>query len=687
MPALTIDGLKITVEPGTTVLQACELAGREIPRFCYHERLSIAGNCRMCLVEMERSPKPIASCAMPAADGMTILTDTPLVRSAREGVMEFLLINHPLDCPVCDQGGECDLQDQALVYGRDRGRYDENKRAVEEKDFGPLIKTFMTRCIHCTRCVRFMEEVAGSPELGGLYRGEDMEITSAIAGGLGSELSGNIVDLCPVGALTSKPYAFTARSWELRSTETVDALDAVGSSIRVDARGAQIMRVLPRLNEAVNEEWIADKARYACDGLRRQRLDRPYIRGRDGRLAPASWDEALTVVARRLGGAGDRFGAIAGDLCDAEAMCALKDLADRLGSPHIDCRQDGAKLQASPRAGYLFNTTIAGIEEADLCLLVGTDPRWEAPLVNQRLRKRWRTGGMSVASVGPSRDLGYTVQHLGDGPAPLAEIAGGRHEFCRSFEGAEKPMVVFGMGALTRDDGAAILALGHMLAERYNMVREDWNGFNVLHTAAARVGGLDLGLVPGEGGLDAASMARAAVAGELEVLYLLGADEIDTAALGDTFVVYQGHHGDRGAHRADVVLPGAAYTEKPATYVNTEGRVQYAQRAVFPPGDARDDWTILRALSGILDRPLPYDDLAALRRRMKVLCPHLGSSDQVVPASWQAFGVDGPIDPAPFAPPIRNYYMTDPISRASETMAHCTREFGDIVKARVEAGG
>ena len=687
MPALTIDGLKITVEPGTTVLQACELAGREIPRFCYHERLSIAGNCRMCLVEMERSPKPIASCAMPAADGMTILTDTPLVRSAREGVMEFLLINHPLDCPVCDQGGECDLQDQALVYGRDRGRYDENKRAVEEKDFGPLIKTFMTRCIHCTRCVRFMEEVAGSPELGGLYRGEDMEITSAIGGALGSELSGNIVDLCPVGALTSRPYAFTARSWELRSTETVDALDAVGSSIRVDARGAQIMRVLPRLNEAVNEEWIADKARYACDGLRRQRLDRPYVRGRDGRLAPASWDEALAVVAQRLGSAGVRFGAIAGDLCDAEAMCALKDLADRLGSPHIDCRQDGAKLQASPRAGYLFNTTIAGIEEADLCLLVGTDPRWEAPLVNQRLRKRWRAGGMSVASLGPSRDLGYTVLHLGDGPAPLAEIADGRHEYCRSLEGAEKPMVVLGMGALTRDDGAAILALGHVLAKRYNMVREDWNGFNILHTAAARVGGLDLGLVPGDGGLDAAGMACAAAAGDLEVLYLLGADEIDTAALGDTFVVYQGHHGDRGAHRADVVLPGAAYTEKPAIYVNTEGRVQYAQRAVFPPGDARDDWTILRALSGILDRPLPYDDLAALRRRMEVLCPHLGSSDQVVPAPWQAFGVEGPIDPAPFAPPIRNYYMTDPISRASETMAQCTREFADIVKARVEAGG
>ena len=676
MPTLTIDGREIAVPAGATVLQACEAAGREIPRFCYHERLSIAGNCRMCLVEMARSPKPIASCAMPAADGMAIRTDSPLVRRAREGAMEFLLVNHPLDCPVCDQGGECDLQDQALAYGRDRGRYDENKRAVPEKDFGPLIATAMTRCIHCTRCVRFMEEIAGAPVLGGLFRGEDMEIASAIEGGLASELSGNIVDLCPVGALTSKPWAFAARSWELRPTETVDALDAVGSAIRVDSRGDRVMRVLPRLNEAVNEEWIADKTRHACDGLHRQRLDRPWVRGADGRLAPATWDEAFAAVASRLaGGGGARFGAIAGDLCDAEAMCALRDLAAALGSPNIDCRQDGARLPAAPRAGYLFNTTIAGIEQADLCLLVGTDPRREAPIVNQRLRKRWRAGGFSVATIGPEPDLGYPAERLGAGPEALAEIAAGEGEFARALARADRPMIVLGMGALARPDGAAVLALGRAVAERAGMVRDGWNGFNALHTAAARVGGLDLGLVPGEGGLDAAGMVRAAGEGRLDVLYLLGADEIDTAGLGGAFVVYQGHHGDRGAHRADAVLPGAAYTEKPATWVNTEGRVQRARRAVFPPGDAREDWTIVRALSAALGVALPYDDLPALRRRMAESCPHFDRVDEAVPAEWGAFGAEGPLDPAPFAPPIRNYYMTDPISRASETMAQCARAF------------
>ncbi len=686
MPTLTIDDREITVEPGATVLQACERAGREIPRFCYHERLSIAGNCRMCLVEMERSPKPIASCATPALDKMVIRTDTPLVHEARAGVMEFLLINHPLDCPVCDQGGECDLQDQALGYGRDRSRYHENKRAVADKDFGPLIETVMTRCIHCTRCVRFMEEVAGVPELGALFRGEDMEIASVIEGGLHSELSGNIVDLCPVGALTSKPYAFTARSWELRKTETVDVFDAVGSNIRVDARGAQVMRVLPRLNEAVNEEWIADKSRYAYDGLRRQRLDRPWIRGGDGRLKPANWDEAFSAIAGRLSD-GARFGAIAGDLCDAEAMCALKDLAGLIGSPHVDCRQDGARLQAAPRVGYLFNTTIAGIEDADLCLLVGTDPRREAPLINQRLRKRWRAGGFAVAAIGRSREPGYPVRHLGDGPTALAGIAGGRHEFADTLERAERPMIVLGMKALARSDGAAILAAGREIAERYGMVRDGWNGFNLLHNAAARVAGLDLGLVPGEGGLDVAGMAQAARAGALDVLYLLGADEIDMDALGEAFVVYQGHHGDRGAHRADIVLPGAAYTEKPATYVNTEGRPQRARRAVFPPGDAREDWTILRALSGALGTPLPYDELPALRQRMAALCPHFDRIDEAIPAPWGAFGAAGALAPEPFGAPIANYYMTDPISRASETMAQCTRAFADRASEPVSAGG
>ena len=674
MPTLTVDGLEVVVEPGATLLRACERAGREIPRFCYHERLSIAGNCRMCLVELERSPKPVASCAMPAADGMKVRTDSDLVRRAREGVMEFLLINHPLDCPVCDQGGECDLQDQALAYGRDRGRYDENKRAVADKNFGPLVATVMTRCIHCTRCVRFMDEVAGAPQLGGLFRGEDMEIASVLERGLASELSGNIVDLCPVGALTSAPHAFAVRSWELTPTETIDVLDAVGSAIRIDSRAGQVMRVLPRLNEAVNEEWIADKTRYACDGLSRRRLDRPWLRGGDGRLKPASWNNAFAAIAERVGaGGGARFGAIAGDLCDAESMCALGDLTQALGSPHIDCRQDGAPLPSAPRAAYLFNTTIAGVEEADLCLLVGADMRREAPLIAARLRKRRRAGGFALASIGPEPDLGCPVLHLGAGPGTLAAIASGDHEFAREFERAERPMIVLGMGALARPDGAAVLALGHGLAERFGLVRDGWNGFNVLHTAAARVAGLDLGLVPGAGGMDAPGMVRAAGEGGLDLLYLLGADEIDPRP--GAFVVYQGHHGDRGARRADVILPGAAWTEKPGTWVNTEGRVQRARQAVFPPGDAREDWRILRALSAVLGAQLPYDDLAALRRRMETRCPHFARVDEAVPAEWGVFGVAGSLDPAPFAPPIDDYYRTDPISRASETMAQCSRAF------------
>jgi len=675
MPKLTIDGREIEVPAGYTVIQACEMAGIEIPRFCYHERLAIAGNCRMCLVEMERSPKPIASCAMPVADGMVIRTDTPMVRKAREGVMEFLLINHPLDCPICDQGGECDLQDQAVAYGRVVGRYHENKRAVPEKDFGPLIKTAMTRCIHCTRCIRFMDDVAGVHELGAINRGEKTEITTYLRGGLHSELSGNLVDLCPVGALTSRPYAFHARPWELHHTDSIDVMDAVGSNIRVDARGPVVMRVLPRVHEDVNEEWISDKTRFACDGLRIQRLDRPYVR-RDGRLEPATWDEAFAVIAERLSGvAGDRIAAIVGDLVDSEAMFALKDLFAALGSPNIDCRQDGAKLPARPRSAYLFNTTIAGIEAADACLLVGTNPRWEAPIINARFRKRYLRGGFKVGVIGPAVNLTYRTERLGAGPETLAEIASGEHPFAKTLKDAERGMIVLGMGALARNDGAAVLAAARAIAESCGLVREDWNGFNVLHTAAARVGGLDLGLVPGEGGRDVAGILAGAEAGEIEAVYLLGADEIDTARLGKAFVIYQGHHGDVGAHRADVILPGAAYTEKNATYVNTEGRVQRARRAVFPPGEAREDWKILRALSERLGHRLAYDTLGALRERLVDAVPAFAAIDTVAPAEWGDFGVPGPMDPAPFESPIKNFYMTDPISRNSATMAECTEAF------------
>ncbi len=678
MPKLTIDDIEIEVEAGTSILQACEELGIEIPRFCYHDRLSVPANCRMCLVEMERSPKPVASCAMPAADGMVIRTDTEMVHKARRGVMEFLLINHPLDCPICDQGGECDLQDQAMAYGFDRSRYQEAKRAVKEKYLGPLIKTFMTRCIHCTRCIRFADEIAGVPELGATGRGEHMEIGPYIEHAITSELSGNMIDICPVGALTSKPYAFAARPWELKKTDTIDVLDAVGCSIRADSRGSEVMRILPRLHEDVNEEWINDRTRFAYDGLKRQRLDRPYVR-RDGRLQPASWTEAFQRIAEVMHGLdGSAMAAIAGDLCDAESMVALKDLMQAAGSPHIDCRQDGARLPTDQRAGYLFNTGIAGIEQGDAVLIVGSNPRWEATLINARLRKRWLMGGVTtplkVGLIGPRVDLSFRVDYLGAGPQTLEEVADGRHPFSQVLRDAERPMIIVGMGALARPDGAAVLDLCRRLAESHGMVRDGWNGFNVLHTAAARVGGLDLGLVPGHGGRDVPGILAGAESGEIRLVWLLGADELDTTRLGEAFVVYQGHHGDRGAHRADVILPGAAYTEKNGLYVNTEGRVQQGRMAVFPPGDAREDWKIIRAFSDWIDRRLPYDSLREVRDRLAQASPVFAAIDQPEPAPWGVFGTPGPLDPAPFTSPIETFYMTDPISRASPTMAACVSE-------------
>jgi NADH-quinone oxidoreductase subunit G len=672
MPKVTVDGLEIEVPPGSTVLQACEAAGREIPIFCFHQRLNIAGNCRMCLVEMERSPKPIASCAMPAGEGMVIRTDTPLVHKARKNVLEMLLINHPLDCPICDQGGECDLQDLTLFYGPDHSRFKENKRSVTDKYLGPLISTHMNRCIHCTRCIRFLDEVAGVEELGMVHRGEHEEISTWIERALHSELQGNIIDLCPVGALNSKPYEYRARPWELRKTESIDVLDAVGCNIRVDARPPEVMRIVPRLHEDINEEWISDKSRFSYDGLKKRRLDVPMVR-RDGKLRVADWREAFAAIRARLEGIdGDRVAAIVGDLVDCEAMVLLKDLMTILESPHLDCRQDGARLDPGARAGYLFNTTIAGIEQADLCLLIGTNPRLEAALVNTRLRKRSRHGGFAVARVGSAADLTYPVLELGAGPQTLSELAAGAHEFCARLEQAQRPMLILGQGALRRADGAAILALARDLAERFAMVKEGWNGFNVLHTAAARVGGLDLGLVPGKGGLDVAGMLQAARTGEIEVLFLLGADEIDVSDLGETFVIYQGHHGDRGARRADVILPGAAYTEKNAIYVNTEGRPQRARLAVFPPGEAKEDWKILRALSEALALTVPLNTLGEVRARMFEIAPQLAVPDVIEPAPWQQFGRKGRLDPAPFVSPIEDFYRTDPISRSSEIMAECS---------------
>jgi len=582
-------------------------------------------------------------------------------------VMEFLLINHPLDCPICDQGGECDLQDQAMGYGRDDSRYADNKRAVEEKFMGPLVKTVMTRCIQCTRCVRFITEVAGVPEIGLISRGEDVEITTYLDKAVTSELSANIIDLCPVGALTSKPYAFNARPWELKKTESVDVMDALGSAIRVDARGSAVLRVLPRTNEDVNEEWISDKTRYAVDGLSRQRLDRPYVR-EGGKLKPASWAEALEAVAAKIKAtAPDRIGVIAGDLQDAESMKAALDLFRALGVQSTDCRQDGMALGDGPRQSWLFNSALAGIEDADVVLMVGSNPRLEAPVLNARLRKRWLAGALRVGVVGEAVDLTYPHDYLGAGPMTLADLAKSKSDFVKALKAARAPAIIVGAGALARPDAAAVLKAVAGVAKTFKMT------WNVLHSAASRVGGLDLGFVPGPGGKTAAALAAK---GGADLLFLLGADEIDTSA-SKAFKVYLGTHGDRGAHGADVILPGAAYTEKNGLYVNTEGRVQQGVRAVFPKGEAREDWAILRALSERLGQTLPYDTLDQLRAKLFADHPSFGRIDHVDgPAA--AAGMDlgklggaGALAAAPFRSAVASFHLTNPIARASVTMAEC----------------
>lgn len=677
MTKLTVDGIDIEVPNGSSVLQACEVAGVEIPRFCYHERLSVAGNCRMCLVEVEKAPKPIASCAYPVAENMVVKTDTAMVRQARRGVMEFLLINHPLDCPICDQGGECDLQDQAYSYGMDHSRYAENKRAVKDKYLGPLVKTFMTRCIHCTRCIRFSSEVAGVPEMGATSRGESMEVGTYIEKALTTELSGNLIDICPVGALLNKPYSFVARPWELRKTDTVDVHDALGTNIRVDSRGSEVLRVLPRTNEDVNEEWLSDKGRFSHDGLKRRRLDKPWVRN-GGKLQPASWSEAFDAIAGAMKNVtGDRIGGISGDLCDVESVVALKDLLSGLGSPNMDCRQDGAALDGSRRDFYIFNSTVAGIESADYILLIGSNPRREAPVLNARIRKRLNQGGCRVGMIGATADLTYAVQYLGDGPEALASS----HAWLDDFRAAKRPMVILGATALARDDGAAILAAAWELARSAGALTPEWHGFNVLHVAAGRVGAMDVGFLPGQSGKGTAAM----IAGEVDVLWLLAADEFDVSAIPpETFVIYQGHHGDRGAARADVILPGAAYTEKNGTYVNTEGRVQRGFLATPPPGDAREDWSIVRAFSAVLGRPLPYDTLTGVRARLAEVNP-VFSTLQVLPRHGcldPSGPAQLPLGSAPFAVSVPDYYLTNPIARASATMAECSRTYaGPVLQA------
>jgi NADH-quinone oxidoreductase subunit G len=658
MPKVTVDGQEIEVPAGATVLQACELAGKEIPRFCYHERLSIAGNCRMCLVEVAPGPpKPQASCALPAADGQTIRTDTAMVKKAREGVMEFLLINHPLDCPICDQGGECDLQDQAMAYGRSSSRFHENKRSVDDKYMGPIIKTAMTRCIQCTRCVRFAEEVAGTPELGMLYRGENAQITAYLERALTSELSGNLADLCPVGALLQAPQNFEYRPWELRRIPSIDVMDAVGSNIRLDVRGPQVMRILPRINEDVNEEWISDKTRHHADALVRNRLDRPWVR-EGGKLRAATWAEALDVFASRLKSAGAKVAAVAGDLLDAETMYAAKTLLEGQGSSLLEGRQTGLDYDVSSLSAVAFNSTLAGIETADAILLIGTNPRWEAPLVNTRLRKAVRRTGAQVFSIGPAVDLTYPVTDIGDDLSLLGRLPAAVTE---AFASAQRPAVIVGPGAL----GAGALGAALALVGPLGLVREGWNGFNVIHTAASRMASLLLGYAQAAGIADLEAAAP-------ELVLLLGADEVAPERFAGAFKVYIGHHGDKGARQADLILPGAAYSEKHGTFVNLEGRVQRAEKASFPPGEAREDWTIFRAVSDLIGKPLPFDRFDQLRAAMGAEVP--------------ALGVEGLID-MPWAPPslpaaasgavtlpVKDFYLTNAISRASPVMQRCSAE-------------
>jgi len=658
MPKVTVDGTEIEVPAGATVLQACELSGKEIPRFCYHERLSIAGNCRMCLVEVSPGPpKPQASCALPASEGQVIKTNSPMVKKAREGVMEFLLINHPLDCPICDQGGECDLQDQSVAYGKGSSRYTENKRAVTEKYMGPIVKTVMTRCIQCTRCVRFAEEVAGVEEIGAVFRGENMQITSYLERAVTSELSGNVIDLCPVGALTARPYAFEARPWELKKTPAIDVMDAVGTNIRLDARGRAVLRAVPRINEDVNEEWAHDKTRWAVDGLLHRRLDRPYVR-KDGKLAPASWEEAFAAInAVKHGGS---VAAIAGDQVDCETMFAARELVSALGGSLFEGRQTGLAYDVSSLAAVAFNTPIAQIENADVILLVGSDLRHEAPLINTRVQKAVRKKNAKVFAIGPEVDLTYKTEWLGDA---LNLLTRSPKALTDALKSAERPVIILGGGAL-RYAGAHGAALA--FAKKHKIVRDGWNGFNVTHFAAARMGGLMLGYAH-EGGI------KALAAKAPKLAFFLGADEVDYSLFKKSFKVYVGHHGDAGAHNADVILPGAAYTEKAGTYVNNEGRVQRGERAVFPPGDAREDWAIFRALSQVLGKTLPFDSLDELRAKMAAAVPALGM-EGLAGYEWNPPALDAKPDAVIADYPIKDFYLTNAICRASPTMQRCSSE-------------
>lgn len=668
MAKVTINGSEHQVPDGITIIQACELADIEIPRFCYHERLAIAGNCRMCLVEVEgMPPKPVASCAMPIADGMKVHTDTPMVKKAREGVMEFLLANHPLDCPICDQAGECDLQDQAYQYGRGKSDYHEHKRAVKDKDLGPLVETNMTRCIHCTRCVRFIEDVAGTVEMGAVGRGEKMEITTYLEKSLKSELSGNVIDLCPVGALTSKPYAFKARSWELRKVETIDVMDAVGSNVRFDARGVEIMRILPRLNEEINEEWISDKTRFCYDGLRYQRLDKPYVK-KDGKLQAVSFDEALSKIAAELKAVKpSEIGALNGQLSAVEDIFIFKKLLEKLGVKDFDCRLKNEKIDFSDRASYSFNTGIAGIEEADVCLLIGVNPRKDAPILNARIRKRFLSKKLKIAGIGVDADLTYAYENLGNDVSLLKNILDGKADFCKILEKAQKPMLVLGHDLIGRKDGAVILNYAKKIAEKYNFIQENWNGFNFL----AKSTGLLNGLAVGFASSDVNEILKK------KIIFLHGVDDdIDFTKLENAFVIYVGSHGDKGAHYADVILPATAYVEKEAIYVNVEGRPQTTARVAFPLGEAKEDWEIFAILAHKFGVELGCENLAQVRNELAGFDAGLVNFNRVMKKNWvKSEDVKEELDNEKSAlVQDFDFYLTNPIARASRILNKCSGE-------------
>ncbi len=692
MTKIIVDGKELETDPGNTIMQACHEAGVEIPHFCYHERLSIAGNCRMCLVEVKGGPpKPTASCAMrirdlrpgPNGEPPEISTKSEMVKKAREGVMEFLLINHPLDCPICDQGGECQLQDQSLAFGVDKNRFHENKRAVEDKYIGPVVRTKMTRCIHCTRCVRFTQEVAGVEELGQTGRGENAEITSYLQSAMTSELQGNVIDLCPVGALTSRPFQDTARPWELTKTNSVDVMDAVGCPIRLDSRDNQVLRVLPRTNDAINEEWISDKTRFVADGIRSQRLDKPYVRS-GGKLKPCDWTRAFNAVAKKIKDTdAKRIGAIAGDLCGVEEVYALKKLMEKLGAASMDCREAGSALDpARGRAGYLFNPTIEGIDESDALLIIGSNPRIEAAVLNARIRKRSLKGDYPIGVIGEAAELRYDHEHLGETSSVLEELVSGKNKFAAKLKKAKKPIILVGQGALSSKDGEAVLSLAAKLAVDVKATSGEWNGFGVLHTAAARAGALDVGFVPGQGGMDTAAIASGA-----EVVILLGADEVEINN-DKAFVVYIGSHGDRGAHRADVILPAACFTEKSSTTVNTEGRVLRGNRSVVAPGMAKEDWSIIRALSGVLGLELPFNSLAQLRMALESDYPHFASLNEVVAADAAGIstlaGGKAKLSGVRLASTVDDFYFTNPVARASQIMAECSAAVAGGMKQAAE---